>query len=508
MHITTAHLPKLIRSLEDALKDEKDWLAFDSRLEFLSVYDLNYFDSPNRAADFQLYNHLEDREVTLLPVDALLGFVQDTARDHLKEGKPFTHLEIDDEQVLGYYSEMKFAKTVAELEELMDGHDWQKVVYLPEQEPAAGLRLSEIMPSIQLGFLVEQLTRFAGSGERAKEHVQQMVERHWKDRPMEKFIPNVLSGKILMQSINHEHKTRSMTQKNLEFLQNQLKSAGFNEAIFPQLERNMQEGKEAFQLLDSQTFGKDQMSSVLHFAKSTQEGADMYFFNRYDATLRNQTINASQTFFINNKGQSIDLKEASNLLNGRSVYKEVTPKDGDRYKAWLKLDFNGERDEHGNAKMNYFNQNYGFDLKEAISRLELKEMGNPEKMEELFKSLQRGDMTAATLLKGGKEIPVNITTDPKFKTLKMYDQDGSKLFVPGAKQETKYGQAPVDQKRASDGTELKTGEAVSQNADTSKSVNGDAVAASKKKDLLPKKVTENSLLPKKRVRQGKGQSIA
>ena len=299
-----------------------------------------------------------------------------------------------------------------------------------------------------------------------------------------------------------------MTQKNLEFLQNQLKSAGFNEAIFPQLERNMQEGKEAFQLLDSQTFGKDQMSSVLHFAKSTQEGADMYFFNRYDATLRNQTINASQTFFINNKGQSIDLKEASNLLNGRSVYKEVTPKDGDRYKAWLKLDFNGERDEHGNAKMNYFNQNYGFDLKEAISRLELKEMGNPEKMEELFKSLQRGDMTAATLLKGGKEIPVNITTDPKFKTLKMYDQDGSKLFVPGAKQETKYGQAPVDQKRASDGTELKTGEAVSQNADTSKSVNGDAVAASKKKDLLPKKVTENSLLPKKRVRQGKGQSIA
>lgn len=505
MFITTAHLPKLIRSLEDALKDEKDWLAFDNRMEFLSVYDLHYFDSPNRAADFQLFNHLEGREVTLLPVEALLGFVQDNARAHLKDGKPFINLELDDEQVLGYYSEMKLSRTVAELEELMEGYDWNSVDYNPEEAPVQGLPLKDILPSIQLGFLVDQLARFAGTGVRAREHVQQMTERHWREGPMEKFIPDVLSGKILTQSFNHKQKTRVMTQKNFEFLQNQLKSAGFNETLFPELERNMQEGKEVFQLTDAQAFGRDQMNSVLHFARSKEEGSDMYFFNRYDASLKGQTINASQTFFINNKGQSIDLKEACNLLNGRSVFKEVTPKDGDRYKAWLKMDFAGERDEHGNAKMNYFNQNYGFDLKEAISRLALKEMGNPEKMEELFKSLQRGDLTEATLLKGGKEIPVQLTTDPKFKTLKMYDHDGSKLFVPGAKQEAKYGKAPVDEKRAAEGTELKAGETLSQSANT---VNGEGVAASKKKDLLPKKITQNSLLPKKRVRQGKGQSIA
>ena len=60
-----------------------------------------------------------------------------------------------------------------------------------------------------------------------------------------------------------------------------------------------------------------------------------------------------QTFFINNKGQSITFREACNLLNGRSVYKELTPKEGARYKAWVKLDFS-KRDEFNNAKLKYF----------------------------------------------------------------------------------------------------------------------------------------------------------
>ncbi|MES2331145.1 MAG: hypothetical protein V4539_16190 [Bacteroidota bacterium] len=506
MHLTTAHLPKLIRSFEDSIQNGKDWLAFDSEIQLLSVYDLHYFDSADKAADFQLFNHLEDKEVTLLPVDALLGYVQHTASEQLKEGKSFNHIEIDDERVLGYYSDMKFNKTIAELEELLDQHDWKNAVYQPVQLPAEGTVLRDILQLIHQSFTVEQLSRFAVNGERAANLVQEMVTRHWTDTPMEKFIPDVLSGKILQQSFNHEHKTITMTQKNMEFLQNQLKTAGFSETLFPELEKNLLEGKESFQLPDNQAFGKDQMSSLLHFARSKEEGSDMYFFNKYDATLKSQTINASHSFFINNKGQSIDLKEACNLLNGRSVFKEVTPKEGDRYKAWLKLDFGGERDEHGNLKMNYFNQNYGFDLKEAISRLELKEMGNPDKMEALFKSLQRGDLTDATLIKGGKEIPVQITTDPKFKTLKMYDGDGSKLFVPGAKQDSRYGKAPVDEKKAAEGTDLKAGEKLVNGTEVKPTA--DATVANKKKDLLPKKVRENSLMPKNRVRQGKGQGIA
>lgn len=517
MHVTTAHLPKLCKSLEDALSNQKEWLAFDSEIQLLSVYDLHYFDTPSAAADFQLFNHHNEKEVTLLPVDALLGYVKDTAREQLKEGKSFNHIEIDDERVLGYYSDMKFNKTVAELEELLDQHNWKNAVYQPVQVPAEGTALGEILHLLHQSFAVEQLARFAISGERAVERVQEMVMRHWVGTPMEKFIPDVLSGKILQQSINHEHKTMSMTQKNLEYLQKQLKDAGFNESIFPELEKNMSEGKENFELSDKVSFGKDEIAATLHFARSKQEGSDMYFFNRYDANLKNQSVNTTQTFFINNKGQSIDLSEAKNLLNGRSVYKELTPKDGDKYRAWLKLDFS-ERDEHNNAAVRYYNRGYGFDLKEAVGRIQLKEMGDPAQMEQLYKALQQGELVNATLIKGGKEIPIELTTDPKHHTLKMWDKDGVSLFMPGPKKETKYGEAPVDQKRIEEGTELKTGDALVNSANSvqngevsiakAESVTHNATQMDKKKDLLPKNNRQNSLLPKNRVRQGKGQGIA
>lgn len=519
MHVTTAHLPKLCKSLEDALQSEKEWLAFDSDIQLLSVYDLHYFDSPSAAADFQLFNHHNEKEVTLLPVEALLGYVQDTAREQLKDGKPFHHIEIDDERVLGYYSELKFEQTIAELQGMMDEHDWKNVVYDPSGQPLQGRPLSDIMPYIQQAFVVEQLARFALTSPRAAGRIQEIVDRYWKETPMEKHIPEVVRGQLIQESNNYEHKSITMTQKNLEFLQKQLKDAGFNESIFPELEKNMNEGKENFELKDNLSMGKDQLSAMLHFARSKQDGSDMYFFNRYDLNVKNLSVNTTQTFFINNKGQSIDLNEAKNLLNGRSVYKELTPKDGDKYRAWLKLDFS-ERDEHGNATMRYYNRNYGFDLKEAVGRIQLKEMTDPAKMEQLYKSLQQGELVNATLIKGNKEIPIELTTDPKHHTLKMWSIDGVSLFMPGPPKEVKYGEAPVDQKRIEEGREFKAGDAlvktgdntsVHRSAETTAQAEGvanHATQADKKKELLPKNTRDNSLLPKNRVRQGRGQGLA
>jgi hypothetical protein len=95
------------------------------------------------------------------------------------------------------------------------------------------------------------------------------------------------------------------------------------------------------------------------------------------------TAISSKRFSSTTKAKASAFKEACNLLNGRSVYKELTPKEGARYKAWVKLDFN-KRDEHGNAKLNIFNEKYGFSLKEALGRIPLKELKDPEKMASLF----------------------------------------------------------------------------------------------------------------------------
>lgn len=314
------------------------------------------------------------------------------------------------------------------------------------------------------------------------------------------------------QSFNHS-KTNVMNTDNFDYLQSQMKYAGFGEGLTTLLEKNLKEGLPDFQLQAAHEFGKDKMEAVLYFKKSEQEGKDMYFFNKYDATLQNDAGNLSHTFFINNKGQSITFKEACNLLNNRSVFKEVSPKEGEKYKAWIKLD-QATRDENGNAKFKYYNENYGFDLKEAVGRIPLKELSDPDKMESLYASLQKGNAALATLVKGDKEVKVQVAADPQFKSLKLYDMEGKKLFMPGPKHAQQYGMAPADQKKLESDNTLQTGQPLEQTGGQAITkgakleMDSDPVVMNKKRDLLPKKVNDNPLLPKKKTRKSKGKGIA
>jgi len=301
-----------------------------------------------------------------------------------------------------------------------------------------------------------------------------------------------------------------MNTENLEYLQKQLLYAGFGEGLHTQLEKKLKEGLPDFQLNGSHEFGKDKMEAVLHFSRSKQDGSDKYFFNKYDATLSNALGSFQQTFFINNKGQSITFKEACNLLNGRSVYKELTPKEGARYKAWVKLDFS-KRDEQGNAKLNIFNEKYGFSLKEALGRIPLKELKDPERMATLFTALEGGNLAKAVLIKSDKEMDVQLAADPKFKTVKMFDTEGAKLYVPAPKQETQYGQAPVDEKRIEEGKVMEVGQPVDpakqqRNGHGKDGKQREAVAMVNEPSF--QKPNNKPLLEKKRVNNKKGRQIA
>ncbi len=273
------------------------------------------------------------------------------------------------------------------------------------------------------------------------------------------------------------NKTNVMNTENFDYLKDQVKYLGFGEGLQSQLERKMKEGMPDFQLTASHEFGKDKMEAVLHFKKSEKPDSDRYFFNKYDATLLNEDKKLSQTFWINNKGQSITFKESCNLLNGRCVFKELTPKEGPAYKAWVQLDPTN-KDDNGNAKMKHFNSNYGFDPVEAVNRIPLKELAFPDQTQTLIASLEKGNRVEATLLKDGKEQKVGIEANPQFKTLNLYDKEGKKLFMPAAKQEVKYGQAPADQKKT------------------------------EKQELLTKKTQTNGLIEKKATKKTRGQALA
>ncbi len=482
MNITTAHLPLFCKTLEDALTDQKTWIGFDNRIEQLSAYDLHFFTSAQLAADFQLFNHSQGREVTLLPVEALLLYVQETARNLLKEGKQFSQLEIDDMTILGFYADSKTDERITELQELMDQYDWKKVLYDPLEANVQAENFDEILAFNRLEYMVEQLSVLAQSGERGMAAVVELTGRHWTGMPMEGQIAEVLGGKYAQSTreLFFHHKNEVMNTENLDYLQNQLKFLGFGEGLNTQLERNLKEGLPDFQLQASHQFGKDQMEATLYFKRSEREGQEMYFFNKYDATLTQGDRNLSQTFYINNKGQSITFKESCNLLNGRAVFKELAPKEGEKYKAWVKLDFSN-REENGNAKVKHFHENFGYDVREALGRVPLKELSDPDKLQTLVASLEKGNLAQVTLVKDGAEKPVLITTDPQYKSLKMYDMEGKKLYVPAEKQDQRYGQAPVDEKRVENGLQASVGD-----------------------ELGTKKV---ELLPVNEIREGMGQKI-
>ncbi len=176
-----------------------------------------------------------------------------------------------------------------------------------------------------------------------------------------------------------------MNQKNLEFLRDQIKYTGFGDTLENALREKLVEGKTEFTVKHEVKFGDDALTATLNFKKSDQ--SDMYFFNSYKINLEKEQSKEGleQTFYIN-KDSNITMKEAYNLLEGRSVNKDLKTKEGEVYNAWIKMDFKVSED-NGNFKLNHYHQNYGYDLAASLAKYPIKELQNPKYTEDLMNSL-------------------------------------------------------------------------------------------------------------------------
>lgn len=209
-----------------------------------------------------------------------------------------------------------------------------------------------------------------------------------------------------------------MNENNLKYLQDNIKYHGFGETLNPLLEEQIKKGVIEFTLPYKVDVNKREMEATLHFKKS--DTTDMYFFNKYDAKVKNEkNEDMAQTFYIN-KGTGVTLKEAYNLLNGRAVYKELTNKEDQKYKAWIQLDFSA-KDKHGNYERKPYHDNYGYDLKEALSYFPIKEMMKEDSMKDLLRSLEKGNAQMVTLAMPDKDLKVFIEASPKYKNINVYD---------------------------------------------------------------------------------------
>lgn len=216
-----------------------------------------------------------------------------------------------------------------------------------------------------------------------------------------------------------------MNQKNFEYLQDQIKYSGFGTGLSSALEENIKAGKDNFVLHHQVKQGPDQLNSMLYFRKSAE--TDRYFFNSFESTLKKadtaQTY--TQRFAVLREG-NITRKEAYNLLDGRSVHKELVSREGRLYNSWLALDFK-QHESNGNFKMQRYNNRYGFDLYQSLSQLPLKENLSEPLKRELIDSLKKGNRTPATMQSDLGEQKIFIEANPKFKTLLVFDQHHQRL---------------------------------------------------------------------------------
>jgi hypothetical protein len=207
-----------------------------------------------------------------------------------------------------------------------------------------------------------------------------------------------------------------MNTQNAEFLKKSLLNLGFGDKLNAELDKEMSAKTPEFKLGLQHEFNQKTIDYTLHFKAGDNQ--DMYFFNKYDATVNHKddpAKNLDQTFFIN-KGSGITAKEAFNLMEGRAVHKQLYNLEGHKYLT-----------DNGNKKIKHYHENYGFDLEKVLAGKGIKELEDPKAKEELMYSLKKGNAQQITV--GGAEGDKKyfIAANPQFKTVDLYDHQMKKI---------------------------------------------------------------------------------
>jgi len=219
-------------------------------------------------------------------------------------------------------------------------------------------------------------------------------------------------------------KSKEMNTENLDYLRKQVKFTGFGESLESELKANIEKQEPNFQLKFAQEYGKDNVIAMLNFRKA--DNNDMYYFNNYQLSLKQPNKDEVQQTFYVGKDNTFTMKEAYNMLSGRAVNKDLVNKEGEKYNAWVQLDFK-ETTDSGNYKLKHFTENFGYDLEGALSKLPIKELAVSADKEKLTDSLKKGNRQSATFLIEGKEEKRFIEANPQFKTITVYDSSMKRI---------------------------------------------------------------------------------
>lgn len=393
----------------------RNWIAYNTKTYFLDNADMWFFRDKDEAVEFANDN-ISDREAyAVIHATSIISLLRQ----------------------LPYGEDFHFNLSQKELENLFQSFDWNEAFYDPLHETIETMTEQD---KDTLAKMETLLAEWENLYNRDPEAALELAYTYWEGRPMEEYKDNFLKIKF-----------ETMNTKNYDYLKDNIKYMGFGDKQNETLGQLMKEGKEAFQLIFSTEINKKTFEAVLQFRKS--DNSDMYFFNSYKATMeRSNGEKVEQTFYLN-KGKGVTAKEAFNLLDGRAVFKELTNKANEPYKAWIQLDFE-VKDKHNNFEVKQFHENYGYDLKTAVAKFTVPELDGAEKEKSLLNSLQKGNVQAATIVANGERQKVFLEANPQYKTVTIYDGNMHRLSQE-QRQELQKGQSQEHGKEQSQQKEQK-----------------------------------------------------
>lgn len=228
-----------------------------------------------------------------------------------------------------------------------------------------------------------------------------------------------------------------MNEQNYDYLKNQVKFMGFGEELNDQLLAKIQTQTPEFSLQHQTKFGQDDVSSKLNFEMS--KTSDRYFFQNFEMEVKGPKFEDAikQTYYVGQEN-NLTLKEHHNMLEGRAVFKTFNrleqTGEGDNirfkptketYQAWTDLNFK-KTDDAGNFEQRKM---FGYDLEKSLEKFPLKDLEDNYDKRRLIASLEKGNLTKATVLVDGQEQKVNIAANPRDNTINFYDGNMQRISV-------------------------------------------------------------------------------
>ena len=236
-----------------------------------------------------------------------------------------------------------------------------------------------------------------------------------------------------------------MNKENYDYLKDQIFYAGFGNKLHEALQSKISRGKKEFQLHFQGVVSGQTVSAELQFSQSRK--TEHYFFNSYTLELPSNSKEepSKRKFYVNGR-ERFTLKEAYNLMSGRSVHKQFTNMNGEPYRAWCQLDTK-EMDIQGQYRMSKFYESYGYDLEKQLERFPIREISDPDSRKLVLESLKRGNRQLVTFdLSSGPE-KLYVEALPRFKAVCIYNGEGIRQEFIDDRQHVQRNSAKVQEQQ-------------------------------------------------------------